>query len=345
LEHRIYSGIARIFRGKTVSKGHNALKQASILHKKFSKFTDPVAIGLDASRFDQHVGVDALRFEHSIYKEMFKGLDRKQLAALLKAQIKNKIVFFCRDGMIKLKVLGRRMSGDMNTALGNCLLMCAMVWSYLEERGITAELYNNGDDCVVIMERLHVDKFTNGLAEWFLEMGFTMKVEPTVDVFEQIEFCKTKPVWNGSEYVMVRKFPDAIDKDSISLLPINDDKAIRNWFHDTGDCGQALSSGVPIFQDFYQMLSRWGEGARGFNLDQSLDSGMQILARGMKAQTRVISEQSRFSFYLAFGVTPDEQRDFESKYQNLQRPNTMESFVHDSLYDFDLRVQPWVAPH
>jgi hypothetical protein len=52
----------------------------------------------------------------------------KELAELLKWQLQNKGFARTIDGLIKYSVEGCRMSGDMNTALGNCTIMCALVY-------------------------------------------------------------------------------------------------------------------------------------------------------------------------------------------------------------------------
>jgi len=67
IEHRIYSAIEDIFGEPTVLKGYNAQEIGRIFATKWAKYRDPVAIGLDASRFDQHVSVEALKWEHSVY--------------------------------------------------------------------------------------------------------------------------------------------------------------------------------------------------------------------------------------------------------------------------------------
>jgi hypothetical protein len=200
VEHTIYDGIAKVMTRKsslgwnvTVNKGMNAKETAALIVGKFSKYRRPVAIGLDASRFDQHVSSTALRWEHSVYSDLFKD---KYLDKLLGWQIHNIGRAYCADGKVKYEVNGCRMSGDMNTALGNCVLMCGMVYSYMQSKGIKYDLINNGDDCVLIFEKDHERKLDD-LSSWFHDMGFTMKVEDPVYTIEEIEFCQTQPVFDG----------------------------------------------------------------------------------------------------------------------------------------------------
>ena len=52
----------------------------------------------------------------------------------------------------------------------------------------------------------------------------------------------------------------------------------------------------------------------GIRSDVSFASGFRELARLGNRKSGAISEDARFSFYLAFGITPDLQRAMESDY-------------------------------
>jgi hypothetical protein len=45
-------------------------------------------------------------------------------------------------------------------------------------------------------------------------------------------------------------------------------------------------------------------------------TGMAMLARDMKHQFTEPTAESRYSFWLAFGFTPDDQRAYEEKFDN-----------------------------
>jgi hypothetical protein len=70
-EHVIYGAIDEIWGGPTVMKGLNANKRGAAIADAWRKYKNPVAVGLDAHRFDQHVSKAALMFEHSIYYALF----------------------------------------------------------------------------------------------------------------------------------------------------------------------------------------------------------------------------------------------------------------------------------
>jgi hypothetical protein len=324
IEHQIYRAIASIFGEVTVLKGFNSKQTGEIFETKWSKYRKPVAIGLDASRFDQHVSVDALKWEHSVYNGIFRS---NHLRKLLSWQLRNKVVGYCRDGKVKYKTDGCRMSGDMNTALGNCLIMCALVHAYLKIRGIEASLANNGDDCTVIMEAKDVRRFQSGLEEWFLEMGFNMKVEKPVYDLEKIEFCQTHPVFVTGGYIMVRNFPKALSKDCLSLKQLGSPFVCKSWLDAVGQGGLSLTGGIPVYQEFYRSFIRSSNSIsatkrnhnsrqRNRKPDVELTNGMAWLSAGMQRKYQVVLPKTRYSFWLAFGVTPDEQISLETVYRN-----------------------------
>lgn len=305
LEKQVYRAIRKVWGGHTVLKGMNAQQQAKELREMWDTFSDPVAVGLDASRFDQHVSVDALKWEHLIYLMCFNASDRKHLSWLLEMQLENRGVAYLPEAVVKYTVQGARMSGDMNTSLGNCLLMSMMVWTWCQKQEVRARLANNGDDCVVFMERHQLKQFGEGLAPFFRQLGFTMVIEEPVDVFERVVFCQTQPV-NAGGWVMVRDPRISIAKDAVSLLPLN--QCWKKWRNAVGLCGLSLTGGVPVQQEFYHSLSQCeGEQLKTQEDDLAIGYGMKMLAYGMDRKLVPVSPAARFSYWTAFGILPDEQ--------------------------------------
>lgn len=322
-EHRIYSAVGQVFGSTTICKGLNPKQRAVLLKRKWSMFSDPVAIGLDASRFDQHVSFAMLSWEHSVYNAIFRD---PELERLLSWQLVNNGTGYCPDGKIRYTKVGTRGSGDMNTALGNCLIMCAMVWTFCRELGVKAELANDGDDCVLIMERRVATKAVDRVKPWFLDFGFSMKVDYVTDVFEQIEFCQSHPVIVDGEPIMVRNPRKAINSDLVSTKALDLVQA-KQHLAAVGVCGGVLSSGVPLMQRFYQVLREAGSGngARILTSDEYHGYGFTRMATmldpDLKVDIKPISPGTRVSYWRAFGITPDEQVQIENGFN----PPTLDS--------------------
>jgi len=341
MEKPLYAGIAGVYGGPTVLKGYNAEQSGKIMRDKWDSFEDPVAVDLDATRFDQHVSREMLMWEHSIYLSAFTGEDRTNLRQLLRQQLDNRGVIRCSDGTIKYSVSGCRMSGDMNTAMGNCLIMCAMIHRLFAERGVNAKLVNNGDDCVVFCERRDAHRLTDGLFEWFLRFGFQIKVGAVTDVFEKVTFCQMQPLWDGTQWLLVRDPHVSMSKDRHTLVPLITPKLTAAWLYGFGMAGMSLTGGLPVLQEYYACMLRHGQPGR---VEQSTQwentAGFLNLAKGMAREVRPVTDAARLSYWRAFDVCPNRQRLVEQQLRDttlsLHRRGTQawdpatESFVHNN---------------
>lgn len=299
IEHSMYQAIAASWKADmeelVVMKGLTIDEVGQQLRYKWDKYKRPVAVGLDASRFDQHVGVNALKWEHSVYNSVFKS---RELKYLLKQQLRNKGSAFVDGHRVDYVVDGTRSSGDMNTSLGNCLIMSSLVLLYVKEKGISASLANNGDDCLVFMEADDLAKFSVGLDDWFLDFGFEMEVEAPCFIFEKCEFCQMHPVWSDG-WVMVRNPMTAISKDSMMLgFP---PEQYPLWMGSVGTAGVSNYGDMPIYSSMYRRFQEQGRESRMRN--QGL---METGFLRMKRRTRPdeVSERTRDSFSCAFDLSP-----------------------------------------
>lgn len=294
----------------TVIKGLNSLESAAIMRAKWDRFTDPVALGLDAAKFDMHVSVWALLFEHSVYNKTFNS---SELERLLSWQRDNKGLAYCPDGTVKFRMPGTRASGDLNTSLGNCIIMCALILEMCTLLAVDAELANNGDDCVLIFERAELGNVLECVPGFFARKGFRMTVEEPVVVFEQIEFCQSRPVLLESGWCMIRNVRTCLRKDPMCLLPIQNDKVWRKWLGAVGECGMASVPGCPVLSAFYRAFYRNGAKATD-RYKHHVFRNTGVLERMTSSKQMRITAESRASFTLAFGITPDYQIALEKYY-------------------------------
>lgn len=336
IEPKIFKALSTLFNHPTVIKGYNPYRSATLLKEKWDMFKNPVAIGLDASRFDQHVSVEAIKFEHQLYLDCFPVKNhRDKLERLLKMQIVNHCAGYCPDGNLFYTIEGTRMSGDMNTSLGNCVLMCSMIQAYLRHVQVNAQLANNGDDCVVFMEREDLQKFSDGLFEWFYNMGFNMKIEAPVYEFEQIEFCQTHPVFDGRRWLMCRSPKAVFAKDTCFLQPFQSAKQIEKWLGAVGKGGLRTTGGLPILQEFYELYDRHGRD--GGSSDEYLSWYMRNATDKMDRFYGPVTPEARASFMEAFNITPDEQVYLEEnlRHKSIDVSNSVHEVSHeDFMHDF-----------
>lgn len=320
VEHLLYKAVARVWGETTIAKGLNFNQRGQLIADKWNSFDQPVAVGLDASRFDQHVSYDALEWEHSVYLGCFPK-HRKELGWLLSKQLVNSGECYVDDHRIRYTRRGGRMSGDMNTALGNCLIMTGLVWTYARERGIHLKLINDGDDCVVFMEQADLERFNTGLREWFVEKGFNMKVEEPAYELEAIEFCQCRPVWNGQQYTMCRNLHKALFTDVAHVGRTCEEIAMLRQA--VSECGLAWSRGLPIFPAFYRSIATHVK----YSAHMMRHSGTYWNAKGCTTGTNEVTDRARLSFYRAFGIDPSEQAAIEGFYGGLKKQPLVESQV------------------
>jgi len=176
-----------------------------------------------------------------------------------------------------------------------------MIKAYSTARNVRTLLANNGDDCVVFMEKAHLSRFMSGLSEWFLELGFNMTIETPVYDFEKIEFCQTQCVKLETGWRSVRNFRTVFKKDTMCLRPIPNLTTLKKWMYSVGDGGLNACSGVPVLEAFYELYKRSGVPCSWKN------ENPYRFASTSKREAKITIE-ARASFYVAFGMLPHEQR-------------------------------------
>jgi hypothetical protein len=145
-------------------------------------------------------------------------------------------------------------------------------------------------------------------------MGYTMKVEKPVFTFEHIDFCQTRPVYNGTDYVMVRDPRVCLTKDLISVKNLSTVNAWKYQCQAISDCGLAAYGNMPIYNQFYRMLDM------GYHCTKSdhMSTGLEFLSRGLNNQHGKPNDDTRLSFWRAFGIIPDMQMDLEDLYSGIK---------------------------
>lgn len=316
-EKLIYKAIDVVFGHHVVLKCDNMYKRAATIVDYWGEFNDPCFVGLDASRFDQHVSPEALEFEHSLYNSIFKS---DELAKLLQWQVDQVGYANMADGDVKYTVSGCRASGDMNTALGNVVIMCAVTHHYLSALPCHWRFINDGDDCGVFIERACIG-LLDDLPSHHLQYGFEMEVENPVFELEQVEFCQSRPVQlNEHEWMMVRNVHKAMANDWIVITA-------QNWVDSseilqaTSRCGMALYGDLPVLGEMYKAMSRC----------KGRESVVERLLESKEGWRRNISGHrlypvdetiARVSIYRAFGLLPDAQLDLENRYRAFDPQST-----------------------
>lgn len=321
-EHFLYdlAGDDRILPAVTLcGKGKSQGKRCAVARQHWLRLRDPVAISLDASAFDKHVSRELLEIEFAFYRHFnadprFHELLSWQLDNYGKT--KSGFRYWCR---------GRRASGTMNTALGNCVLMMLMVATWLRDLPVTEwSMLDDGDDVVVFLETKHLQWALDTVGPIFDSFGMSIRVDNIAHIFEQIDWCQCKPIeYSPGRWKFVRHWLRVFAR-SCSGSKYYTTPSIRGKLVNTiGLAELILNLGVPILQEYALALIRNSNSSDVINFTEA-DSMYYRVGTEMKAMKLqelsdalkldfTIMPEARLSFQRAFGVSPHDQCAIEGR--------------------------------
>ncbi len=146
LEHSLMTVTDPITGLPMIAKGSNLDERARMLSILWRMRTSPVAISLDLSRWDMHVQVPLMEAVLKLYSNHTQD----PLIHWCMHNLLNNMCF--TNQRIKYKVVGGVMSGDMTTALGNCIAVIAIVLTF---RALVYSVVSEGDERLVSTVRTH----------------------------------------------------------------------------------------------------------------------------------------------------------------------------------------------
>jgi hypothetical protein len=311
IEHELYRLEAKNDT-RSIAKGLNSRQRANLLVDKFSRFLEPVCFSIDGSRWDKHVSREILKVSHDIYRRICPD---PVFSWCLDRMLDNKCFTANR---VKYRVSGGRMSGDMDTACGNCYLMCLMVDTCMHQLGIRHyDLMDDGDDCLIIVEESDSNNLRDNIARVFLTYGQDVKLENEARTPSDVVFCQSKLVQIGSEYTMVRNWVKVLSQSTAGVRHWGDPRLVGGMLNAVGLCELALSRGVPILQEYALACIRNGDGTvpRAFEDDEQVFRRASLEVPNVWNQKVVgvpIAASSRESFADAWGIPPGQQMEIEA---------------------------------
>lgn len=342
IEHQIYSfkGASNgVPRSRNVAKGLNSVQRAELLLQKSEHFREPCFLGLDASRFDKHVSDKLLELEHLVY---LKCNPDPLFRQLLSWQLRN----FCVSNLgLAYKLLGRRMSGDMNTASGNCLIMLLMLIAYFMTKGsLKWDCLDDGDDVVVIIEKGSLPEVSD-LVEVFLSFGMEMKLESQEYHLEKVVFCRSNPIqFRLGRWKFVRDWRNVVSNALCGVRHWEEPTYRKRVLAAVGTCELVLNLGVPILQAFAMAILRNCADGKAVDLNLATEGLRARTQRDLKMlgldpkklRAQPIDEVARASFHSAFGVCAFDQVRWEEWFSSW-------TFNCDGLVTVptEIRVSDW----
>lgn len=318
MEHRLYEfcGDGKVFPpSRCIGKGLNSVERAKLLVGKAARFKNPRFIGLDISRFDMHQHLLLLLQEHAVYKHMNKD---PHFARLLHMQLVNR----GRSEWYRYKVQGKRMSGDMNTALGNCILMLLYVaaFCHVELKLDLWDILDDGDDAILIVEECEVERLLARVTSFFEELGQKVKVESVADNLDEVEWCQSHPIEVSRGCRKFVRNPFKVMSAALVGTSFRTSQRRRAALvHTIGQAELVLNMGVPVLQEYALALIRNARTEETVQLSESDGATSAVYHRvrrelklfGLRSLKRLepspIQPCARESFTRAWGVSYDDQ--------------------------------------
>lgn len=273
---------------------------ASNLIKKSSCFSNPVYLMLDASKFDAHVSKEWLRLCLKIYKSLMPVKYHRKMQLLWSQTFNNR--GFTKRG-VQYLTSGTRMSGDMDTSLGNSIIMYLMLTFYLKRHNIKHSLMVNGDDSLVVINMSDLSKAQD--ISLFKQLGFNMKFEYTRDI-HKAEFCQSRLIFTDYGPTMARNPARIMGRTSWSTQNFSRQRGI-DYIHTLGLCERAASWGVPVASSMATKMIEYTKNGKKLSLGPWMDEWFQIVNKPWRTGEPIISLETRISFEKAWDMTPAEQ--------------------------------------
>lgn len=217
------------------------------------------------------------------------------------------------------------MSGDANTSTGNSVLMYACVRKVARDAGLRKwDALVNGDDAVVFLQRSQLASFMEHVGPSFLEVGHEATVSTVYNTWLEVEMGRARPILGSRGYFMGR---DAFRIMSTAFVAHKHFHEPRGGLRVIKTIAQGLLvlyQGVPIIQPYAEVILKQLTDIKIMEeaLDPEVLRVVKRAARGMdwlSVRAQPITHDSRLSYYDAYGVGVDRQRQVEAALQNMTR--------------------------
>lgn len=336
---------------KCVFKGLNERQRATLLREFWDEFEQPRALLMDASRWDMHCSKEFLR---ATLHRLLKHLGADVVTRTMMKQTLENTGFTAGGHWYKLS--GSVMSGDMTTALGNCVGMLCCVMALARRLGILEiiRIFCDGDDTGIIGPKWAVELFQRHAQAWFTSVGHTIKLEEMIDEFEQIEFCQHHPVWAAGAW---RMMPNPMKTVSSSLMiPKGQIWKAEEYLLQVWWARAILHQGMPILGPLFSRLATQ-LGPRPKEWDVSLYQGLFGEKMGRETRPNVfvhhVEDETRVAVERIWGISIDQQYEYEAlevpdiprfvECHRLIQPKSGEMIVLKDTVDLATQAPGWVG--
>lgn len=314
LEHVLYERLVTpcsdksMPRSRVIAKGLNLKQRADLFWTKANAFKAPVVWVIDASSFDGSISEHHLKQLHGFYCRSFANSPELQRMCSWRLLNKGR----SRRG-VKYSVRGNRMSGDTDTALGNCCDMTSACFAVCQLilKLKRWDVINDGDDVLLFTERDdHVD--ADQLQREFAGCGFKTTPE-SVDIlkdgYSSVEFCRSRLVETAGGWTWCRLATRARSTAFVSHKHYGEARPER-WLKAQAQCELISSRGLPIQQALASRICRLLAHVpypRFEGEDFAYKAKYEVRDLRKAVDCLPVTEKARMDYSAAFGISIEEQ--------------------------------------
>jgi hypothetical protein len=312
IEHRLmaWKGMRRgVPRTKFMAKGLNQWERARLIVRKAQQFNHPMVISLDASSFDASVALLHLLATHRIYYSM---LDDPEFRRLLSWTLRN--VGKTGVGHEKYSIKGNRMSGDIDTGLGNSMINYLVFTTIMRRLRVHKwDFLCDGDDALLFIEQgatsMDAVSFEAG------QLGFELtgnECDVSDGSYWNVEFCRSRPVWTEAGWVMARNPKRALACFGVTHRYVDwpQDKFMR-FLKGCGLCELHISSRLPMVGCFAKAVCQLTRDEAFFGEEERWRGGVKLDVSKLREPEVYVHPLTRQCIELAFGITVEQQLAYE----------------------------------
>jgi len=292
---------------RMITKGLGRDKVGDLTFSKWSNFKKPIGVSIDFSKMDAHEATEVLDKIDGIYL----GVHGNE--AFLRTLLSWRKVNKCRSSNgLKYEVQGTRMSGDLDTSTGNCLIAMLALIAVLKVMGIRKwDAIIDGDDVVLIFEESDERFFDHTtMSSLYLGLGFEVEITNRYERMEDIIFCQSKFVeYATDKWMLVQDYRKVLSGGLDSHRHYHS-AGSEGVLKSIGECYHHLYKGIPVLGLFFKPLTLLNvKGAKIENTEVGL-----VMARNAVAhKDENVTYGARLSFQRAFGLSVAEQLQLESR--------------------------------
>lgn len=344
VEYRIYRllGLTKYMMApfRTIGKGLNNSERGKLLHDVWQWLERATGVkyvvySIDARGFDFHVGLEQREIENIIFTRCVRDPEFREL---LDKMVNTKVI--STEGLVYYTM--KRRSGEVQTAVGNCVVVevnCISAWETFGQKFYWHPVID-GDDTLVFIPEDIGEKFMDHFKKFWEALGHELRFCKKSTRMEDIEWCQCHPVEvNPGEWIMVRDIRKTLAYSTTGLRFTTSERRQRLIMSLIGYCTLALARGVPIIQKYAQTLLRIAgpvsfehlrkktSTKRRTKLQDILDSEPALRKRQIRVwlelrslgvdleqvTPRLVTAHGRSSFAKAFGVSVQQQHLVEAE--------------------------------